>query len=350
MCHAVPMPRKKVQIEDDGGHAIPDVQTTSAVPARMPRMTAPERGFMIDWLGMDRPGEGRGMLNFRWIYGGAAKGQSMNGDADDVHASSGYLALANYVNDKAKIKSKAGAWDADAAEKRWTTMKACYRKAVNLPKPSEEDNDNFVEEMGILIANREAICGDFERLFALLGEHPATAPLHTIDSMSRSGSAASKSVAVDVDDDESENEEDAVMEKDKQSEEEAKVEEEIDDEAGSKRSRATSTTIASAKAATPKKAAKEPKLSKQRLAEKKPFHLKKPTSEPSHKRTDIQTLFIKSQEDLAKTQQQQMRINAMLELIKAKIPQSDIKKYMDFMFNEVDNPPKRTTTSDIPEE
>jgi hypothetical protein len=336
------MPRKKVQKEGD---ATQESQTADALPSRMPRMSAPERGFMIDWLFLDRPGEGKGMLNFRWIYGGAAKGQNMNGDASDVHASSGYLALANYVNDKAKIKSKAGAWDADAAEKRWTTMKATYRKALNLPKPNEEGNDNFVEEMGILIANREAICADFERLFALLGEHPATAPVHTIDSMTRKEKPVSASSPVDGDDDDDEKEEDADLE-DNESEVEAPENfpeaEQLKDDAtvGSKRSR-TNTTVASA--ATPKNAPKEPKLSKQRQAEKKPFHLKKATSEPSHKRTDIQTMFIKSQEDLAKNQHQQMRINAMLELLKAKIPQADIPGMMAFMFGEPEKPPTTTT-------
>ena len=60
---------------------------------------------MIDWLGLDRPGGGRDMENWRWVYGGAAKGQNMNGDAGDVHASSGFAALAAYVNEKAMIKS-----------------------------------------------------------------------------------------------------------------------------------------------------------------------------------------------------------------------------------------------------
>jgi hypothetical protein len=339
------MPRKKVQKEPSAsGETFAESQDEKG--ARLPRMSAPERGFMIDWLGLERPGEGKGMLNFRWIYGGAAKGQNMNGDAADVHASSGYTSLANYVNDKAKIKSKAGAWDATAAEKRWTTMKASYRKALNLPKPSEEGNDNLEEENEILAGNRETICGDFERLFALLGEHPATAPLHTIDSMRPSNaSAGSKSLPVDEDDMEEVN--------DDEEEEEAhqNLLQDAESAIGSKHSRTSSNskpTVASEAATTPHKAAdkipKEPKLSKQRIAEKKPFHLKKATSEPSHKRADIQTMFIKSQEDLAKTQQQQMRINAMLELIKAKIPQEQIPGMMTFMFGENNEyAPNRTT-------
>ena len=152
----------------------------------MPRMTAVERSIMIDWLSMERPGEGKKMNNLRWIYGGAAKGQNMNGEAADVHASSGFQALANYVNDRAKIKSdKTKAWCAVTSEKRWTTMKKNYRKAVFLPKPEskENGNDNFEEEMEILHENREKVCVDFNRLFLLLGEHPSTASVHTQDSM-----------------------------------------------------------------------------------------------------------------------------------------------------------------------
>ena len=94
----------------------------------MPKMGPAERTYMIDWMSMDRPGGGREMENWRWIYGGAAKGQNMNGDASDVHASSGYLALAEFVNSKAKIKSGEKAWTAEMAEKRWITMKTKGRE------------------------------------------------------------------------------------------------------------------------------------------------------------------------------------------------------------------------------
>jgi hypothetical protein len=84
------------------------------------------------------------------------------------------------------------------------------------------------------------------------------------------------------------------------------------------------------------------------MAEQKPFQLKKATSELSHKRTDIQTLFIKSQEDLVKNQKSQQRINAIIELIKAGIEKTQIEEYMRFMFGGVDGLPvddftKRTT-------
>ncbi len=297
----------------------------------MPRMSAPERGFMIEWLGLDRPGEGKKMLNFRWIYGGAAKGQNMNGEASDVHASSGYTAMANYVNDRAKIKSdKVKAWTAESAEKRWTTMKASYRKAAFLPVPEESGNDAFEEEMAILDANREKVCGDFKKIHALLSEHPSTAPVHTADSM-----AAALSFNAEHEDDE---EDDEAAESGQDGDEVVASKDALS--AGSKRS-LSKTSFKSTEATV--KAPKEKTLSKQRQAEKKPFQLKKPTSEPSHKRADIQTLFIKSQEDLAKQQQSQMRINAMLELIKARIPQEQIPGYMNFMFGEPGHNPTSTT-------
>jgi hypothetical protein len=82
---------------------------------------------------------------------------------------------------------------------------------------------------------------------------------------------------------------------------------------------------------------KEKKLSKQQEAatKKTEFHLKKPTSDPSSKRADIQTLFIKSQEELAKNAKVQMKSNAILELIKAGITDAaTIKSYMAIMFGE----------------
>ncbi len=294
----------------------------------MPRMSAQERSYMIDWLGLERPGEGKKTLNFRWIYGGAAKGQNMNGDASDVHASSGFVALANYVNEKAQIKSnKAKAWCAITAEKRWTAMKATYRKAIFLPAPTEDGNECFEDEMEILAENREKICGDFKRLYLLLGDHPSTAPVHTVDSMSSQKKGESVNEA---DEDDEHEEEDEIIGADAEEDSENDADPRHSD-IGSKRSQMSSeaTKPSKPKAIAPEK---KVKLSKQRLAEKKPFQLKKATSEPSHKRTDIQTLFIKSQEDLARNQQSQQRINAIIELIKAGIPKPQIEEYMRFMF------------------
>jgi hypothetical protein len=298
---------------------------------------------MIEWLGMERPGEGRGMLNYRWIYGGAAKGQNMNGDAESVHAQSGYIALANFVNEKAKIKTKPTAWTAEGAEKRWTHMKALYRKACFLPVPHEDGNDNYDEEKKVLEQNREKICVDFEKIFVILGQHPSTAPVHTLDSMklksTRNTAALEDSVEEDEDDDEDDDESDGADDRqDGEPEDRCKV----SSSSGSKRSATTHEL-------TEPKKTKDAPLSKQRLAEKKPFHLKKATSEPSHKRADIQTLFIKSQEDLAKNQQSQMRINAILELIKHGIPKEKITEYMKFMFGEHEEGvptsiPHKTTT------
>ncbi len=268
------------------------------------------------------------MLNYRWIYGGAAKGQNMNGDAESVHAQSGYIALANFVNEKAKIKTKLTAWTAEGAEKRWTHMKALYRKACLLPVPHEDGNDNYDEEKKVLDQNREKICIDFEKIFLILGQHPSTAPVHTLDSMklksTRNTAALEDSVEEDEDDDEDDDSDSA--DDDGVQEDQSKV----SSSSGSKRS----ATTHELKGHKKPKETKDAPLSKQRLAEKKPFQLKKATSEPSHKRADIQTLFIKSQEDLAKNQQSQMRINAILELIKHGIPKEKITEYMKFMFGE----------------
>lgn len=318
------MPRKKIANEVG--------ENAADAPARMPRMSDQERTYMIDWLGLERPGDGKKMLNFRWIYGGAAKGQNMSGDASDVHASSGFVALANYVNEKAQIKSnKAKAWCAVSAEKRWTTMKARYRKAVFLPTPTEgDDKDVFEDEMAILAENREKVCVDFKRLHLLLGDHPSTAPLHIQDSMSSIFDEDNEDEAY-----EAEEENNAADSEDADAVQSSEI--------GSKRSQKSEST----KQSTTKEG-KSVKLSKQRMAEQKPFQLKKATSELSHKRTDIQTLFIKSQEDLVKNQKSQQRINAIIELIKAGIEKTQIEEYMRFMFGGVDGLPvddftKRTT-------
>ena len=291
---------------------------------------------MIDWLGMDRPGGGRDMQNWRWIYGGAAKGQNMNGDASDVHASSGYLALALFVNDKAKIKSGDKAWTAETAEKRWTSTKTAYRKAVFLPVPIAEDNEDFEDEMKLLDENREKVCKDFKRLFLLLQDHPSTQPQHTVDSMRPPNSKTtppaddSDDDADDADDAEDGDDADNVKSADVTASK-ATASKASSNSAGDKRENESDPQVPS------KKEKKEKKLSKQQdAATKKPqFHLKKPTSDPSSKRADIQTLFIKSQEDLAKNAKVQMRSNAIVELIKAGITDpTKIKSYMAIMFGE----------------
>ena len=307
---------------------------------RMPRMTPAERTYMIDWMGMGRPGGGREMENWRWLYGGAAKGQNMNGDASDVHASSGYLALAEYVNSKAKIKSGEKAWTVETAEKRWTTMKTAYRKAMFLPVPIAENNEDFEDEMKMLGANREIICKDFNRLFLLLQDHPSTQPQHTIDSMS---SSKKKLAAVSDDDEGCQGDDDAAADNDDDDDDDDAVKSALSaDVTASKSSKSSAGDKRSiggdGKSPSKKeKKEKEKKLSKQQEAasKKTEFHLKKPTSDPSSKRADIQTLFIKSQEELAKNAKVQMKSNAILELIKAGITDAaTIKSYMAIMFGE----------------
>ncbi len=305
---------------------------------------------MIDWLGLDRPGGGRDMENWRWVYGGAAKGQNMNGDAGDVHASSGYAALAAYVNDKAMIKSdKVKAWTADTAEKRWTSMKTLYRKAVFLPVPIADNNEDFEDEMSQLHINRETICKDFARLFKLLNDHPATQPQHTMDSMRPAPATYSTQFKLPCDDDDEgdDHEDDADAD--------GVEANDGDEESGNTTTAADVTGVASkasasdascgdkrsrkSEEATKGKKEKEQKktLTKQQEAasKKSSFHLKKPTSEPSSKRQDIQTLFLKSQEEVAKNAKAQMKTNAILELIKAGITDATkIKSFMQLMFGE----------------
>ena len=101
-------------------------------------MKPEERDAMVEWLGMDRDGQkdGQPMQNWRCVYSGAAKGRSMNDDADEVHAAGGYARLAAFVNSKCKIKSdKKRAWDAEIAEKRWTDLKKKYKQATRMQEP-----------------------------------------------------------------------------------------------------------------------------------------------------------------------------------------------------------------------
>ena len=275
------------------------------------------------------------MENWRWIYGGAAKGQNMNGDASDVHASSGYLALAEFVNSKAKIKSGEKAWTAEMAEKRWITMKTAYRKAIFLPVPIAENNEDFEDEMKLLAGNREVICKDFNRLFLLLQDHPSTQPQHTMDSMS-----SKKKVAAVSDDDEGDD--DTAADNDNDDDDDAAKSALSADVTASKSSKSSAGEKRSIEgdgkgSSKKEKKEKEKRLSKQQdaAAKKTEFHLKKPTSDPSSKRADIQTLFIKSQEELAKNAKVQMKANAILELIKAGITDAaTIKSYMGIMFGE----------------
>jgi hypothetical protein len=302
---------------------------------------------MIDWLGMERPGGGRDMENWRWVYGGAAKGQNMNGDASDVHASSGYLALAAYVNDKAQIKTdKVKAWTADTAEKRWTSMKTLYRKAVFLPVPIAEHNEDFEDEMKQLAENRDTICKDFARLYKLLCDHPSTQPQHTIDSMRPVTAAAAAALTLDNGDASDEDEGD-----DHDHDHDDDANDGDKDKASANTTAAAADGVASASSGDKRsrnseeapKGRKEkeqkttPTLTKQQeaAAKKSSFHLKKATSESSSKRQDIQTLFLKSQEENAKNAKAQMKTSAILQLITSGITAPEqIKTYMALMFGE----------------
>jgi hypothetical protein len=212
-------------------------------------------------------------------------------------------------------------------------MKALYRKAVFLPVPIADNNEDFEDEMKQLAENRETICKDFARLFKLLCDHPSTQPQHTIDSM-RPASAAAVKLGNDDDDEIDDQDNDA-----NDGDEESRIttvaadgDGVTDASSGDKRSRKSDEAPKGKKEKEQKKT-----LTKQQEAasKKSSFHLKKATSEPSSKRQDIQTLFLKSQEEVAKNAKAQMKTNAILELIKAGITdKTQIKSYMAIMFGE----------------
>jgi hypothetical protein len=304
---------------------MPRAKPAGILPAeRMARMAPQERTHMIEWLGLERVTDGKAMLNWRWIYGGAAKGQNMCGDASDVHASSGYSSMAKYVNEKSFIKSdKHKAWTADTAEKRWTYIKGLYRKAVFLPAPDPIDNDEYEEEQQMYLEKQEQVCGDFAKLHKLLKDHPSTQPAHVVDTMSR-GPAREKddgSVSDDRCDDYDEGHSDPEVCLDEIGEGQSRK------SVGSKRSGELAGT-------TPKKHKETRKETKQdAAAKKKPvFYLKKETSESSHKKTDIQTLFIQSQQKQVEAMANQQRVTAVLGLIAQGISTNDMAPYLNIMF------------------
>ena len=146
-----------------------------------------ERDAMIEWLGMDRDGQkdGQPMQNWCCIYGGAAKGRSMNEDAGEVHASGGYKRLADYVNTKCSIKSdRLRAWNEEIAEKRFADLKKKYKMATSMEEPL---NTNFDDEAAYDKAkekfeeDREKVCRNYKKIHELLKEHPGIHPHEPTD-------------------------------------------------------------------------------------------------------------------------------------------------------------------------
>jgi hypothetical protein len=328
------------------------------IQARMPRMTPAERDAMIEWLALDRPvtGSSLPMLNWRWIYGGAAKGQAMSGEASDVHATSGYTSLATYVNKKCQIKSdKSRTWTKDEAEKRWTYMKGQYRKAYFAAAPDPLNNDQYEEEMIQHAERQESICGSFKQLHELMKDHPATNPMHVRDTM--------------------------IMKTPEESEDDLEIaptqpaacefgfdkHHEFDDEASAAgeqvtNDRESTKSVTSGPTAATKRGNRPISKQEAEKGKKKPFYLKKPATESSHKKTDIQTLFLQSQSELAAVEARKLellqkgqedvtaakaaklkqnasieegklRVNAIVELAKAGINIDDMDKYLQKMFS-----------------
>jgi hypothetical protein len=296
---------------------MPRAKGSAAPEKRMARMTPVERAHMLEWLALPRPGSGLPMLCWRWIYGAAAKGQNMNGSAEDVHASAGYTSLAKYVNHKSSITSnKFRAWTAETAEKRWTYLKSCYRKACFLPAP--DMSDDYENEMALYAQKQDQACGDFLKLHALMKDHPGTKPAHTRDSMTELRDNEDDLDNEDGNDDDG----DSVINS--------------DGDVQSNKSNGSKTTVVSKETAETTTAsdasAKKRKTTRQDLAAKKPFYLKKPTSEPSAKPPNVQTLFIHSQMQLAENNRTQMRVTATLDLLRANVPKEEIPELLAIMF------------------
>jgi hypothetical protein len=156
---------------------------------QLSRMTPAERSAMIEWLDMDREGQKQGqeMKNWRILWGGAAKGRSMQGEVDEVHASGGYAKLANFVNTRCQIKTvKNRAWTSEVAEKRWAWLKKQYKKAARIPKPLNtlyDDDDSFAVAITKHEDAQEKACPDFKKLFAMLEGHPSVVPYNPRDSL-----------------------------------------------------------------------------------------------------------------------------------------------------------------------
>jgi hypothetical protein len=262
-------------------------------------MTPIMRDAMLEWLDMDREGQKDGypMKNWRSIYGGAAKGRNMNDSADDVHAKGGYQRLANFVNQKCKIKSdKSKAWDAELAEKRWHYMKKLYRKAIKTPVPLNtafDSEETFQTALEDYRDKQEKVCPGFMKLYAMLYTHPSTQPHNPHDSMALDENAQ----------DENNGEAEAPMLS-------------RDNVMGAKRMRDTG--------------GKEPK--KQKKEQKKEFHLRKPHTETAtSKRMNLHHMFLESQKKQSKIEQQKLMVDAIGKLAKAGILPENMPAYLALM-------------------
>lgn len=262
-------------------------------------MRPEERDAMVEWLGMEREGqkEGQPMLNWRCIYGGAAKGRNMNEDAGEVHASGGYARLASYVNSKCKIKSdKKRAWDAEIAEKRWTDLKKKYKIASRMPEPlnTNFDTDEAYDKAKQRFEEaREKCCRDYLKIHAMLKDHPGIHPHMPTDSMQMQTQNEDK-------------EEPAMRPK--------------TDTMGLKRKEREETGAAAAAAKKKKKAKPE-------------FQLRKPEAPVSSgkQRMNIHQMFIETQQKQVDLDKQKLLVDAIGKLAASGIQPQSMQPYLEMM-------------------
>jgi hypothetical protein len=266
---------------------------TQPAAANADTATPAMRDAMLEWLAMDRDGQkdGQSMQNWRSIYGGAAKGRSMNDDAEDVHAKGNYKRLADFVNTKCKIKSdKLKAWDEELAEKRWQAMKKSYRKACKNTAPintAYATEDEFKTALAEYKEKQEKECPGFSKLHAMLAGHPATHPFEPHDSMA--------------------------MPRDKQ-----------EDGRDDAQMLPTSNTLGIKRRA-------KGSVTKQKK-EKKEFHLRKPGTETATaKRMSLHQMFIESQNKQTAIEKQKLLVDAIGKLAQAGIKPADMPAYLTLM-------------------
>ncbi len=272
-------------------------------------MTPMEREAMLEWCEQDRPGqtEGMPMQNWRSIYGGAQKGRNMNGDSDEVHAASGYLLLANFVNRKMGLKTKANAWSAEIAEKRWTALKKQYRAACRIPEPHSTafaTDEELVAAKTEHSAMQEKTCPSFARIHAMLKEHPGCNPFNPQDSMIEHARNIEESDA-DI--------------------EEEEVLKPIDNHLKRPRKDVDASSVSGSKSSGSVKT--KPIKSKE-----DEFKLRKPGNESAgRQRLNIHEMFLQTQMKQAEVEESKIMVSAVAELAKAGVKPADIPMYLEIM-------------------
>ena len=272
---------------------------TTQADGKHANMRPEERDAMVEWLATEREGqrEGQPMQNWRCVYGGAAKGRTMNEDAGEVHAAGGYARLAAFVNNKCKIKSdKRRAWDAEVAEKRWTDLKKKYKIATRMPEPLNtqfETDEAYDKAKEKFEEAREKCCRDYLKIHEMLKDHPGIHPYMPTDSMQMQTQNEDK-------------DEPAMRPK--------------SDTMGLKRKQSEERGPASA--------------AKKKKKEKKPeFHLRKPDAPVSSgkQRMNLHQMFIETQQKQVDLDKQKLLVDAIGKLAASGIQPQSMQPYLQMM-------------------